>query len=97
MLLAASLAVFAYLWALWLVYMVRYPDRWSAHVDRHRQLLLSYGINLPQMHRAERGWILKTLVAFTVLITLLGSAILLQHPSALQDFWHDLQHVNLRG
>lgn len=61
-----------------------------SRVDRPRQLLLAYGINLPWMHWAEKGWMIKVLVVITVLLTLLVIIILLRHPTALQDFWHDL-------
>jgi uncharacterized membrane protein YadS len=94
MLLAVVLGAFAILWGFWFTYMVRYPHKWSSRVDRHRQLLLSYGINLPLMHRMEKGWLLKALVGLTVVITLLAVAILMRHPTALRDFWHELHQVN---
>jgi hypothetical protein len=89
MLLAAILGVSAFGWGCWLTYMVRYPDRWSAHIDRHRQRLLAMGVNLPLMHRLEKGPLLK------VLVMLLCIAILLRDPTALVDFWHGLQRVDL--
>lgn len=94
MLLATLLVTFATAGALWLTYMVRYPDRWSARVDRHRQLLLAMGVNLPLMHRIEKGPVIRVLVALVVVITLACVAILLRHPTALQDFWAQLHHIN---
>ena len=38
--------------------------------------------------------LLWVLVALTVVITLLCIILLLQHPTALQDFWHHLRQVN---
>jgi hypothetical protein len=87
MLLAIGLAAFATAWAFWLTYMVKYPQRWSAQVERHRQLLLSWRIDLPAMHVLEKGFAIKILVAATIVITLLCVVVLLRHPTALQDFW----------
>jgi hypothetical protein len=93
MLLAAVLLVFAAAWAYWLTFMIRYPDRWAASVDRHRRLLLGLGIDLPWMHRIEKGLAMKFLVALITIITLTCVAILFNHPTAWQEFWY---HLNWR-
>lgn len=90
--LAAVLIVFSIGWAFWLCYMIRYPSQWAASVDRHHRLLLSFGINLPWMHRIEKGAVMKVLVALITIITLTGVAILLNHPTAWQNFWHELHN-----
>jgi hypothetical protein len=85
--LAVILRVFTAAWAFWFTYMVRYPSQWAASVDRHRRLLLSFGIDLPWMHRIEKGSAMKVLVALITIITLMCVVILLNHPTAWQDFW----------
>jgi hypothetical protein len=87
MLLAAVLIVFAIGWAFWLCYIICYPSQWAARVARHRRLLLSFGIDLPWMHRIEKGPAMKVLVALITIITLTCVVILLNHPTAWQDFW----------
>jgi hypothetical protein len=88
MLLAAVLLVFAAAWAFFLTHMIRYPGQWAASVDRHRRLLLSMGIDLPRMHRVEKGPAMKVLVALITIITLTCVAALLNHSTAWQDFWY---------
>jgi tellurite resistance protein TehA-like permease len=88
--LAAALLAFAVVCGFWLTHMVRYPSRWSQRVDRHRQLLRSWGVDLPWMHRMEKGPVMKALLALVTVITLACVVIVLRHPAALQDFWRNV-------
>jgi hypothetical protein len=86
--LAIGLAVFATTWALWLVFMVRYPEQWRGHLDRLHVRLQGYGLSFPWMKRAEQGIGLKLIVAATTFLSLLCLAVVLRHPQALDTFLH---------
>jgi hypothetical protein len=52
-------------------------------VDRHRRLLLSFGIDLPWIHQIEKGPAMNVLVALiAIIITPTCVAILLDHSMA---------------
>jgi hypothetical protein len=53
--------VFCLTWGLWLTYMLRYPQRWEAVVDRQHQLLRSYGFSISWVQRLEKGGTLKVI------------------------------------
>ena len=86
--LSIGLAIFATTWALWLVFMVRYPAQWRGHLDRLHVRLQGYGLSFPRMKRAEQGITLKVLVAATTFISLCCLAVVLRHPQALDAFLH---------
>ena len=89
-----GVSIFSLGWALWLTYMLRYPARWSAIVDRYHKKLQAYGLSAHWMQSAEKGVALKLLVATTVLISLTCVAVLLKHPTALNDFIHEHFYPN---
>ncbi len=86
--LAISLAVFAVTWALWLTYMVRYPEQWRGHLDRLHVRLQGYGLSYPWMKRAEQGIGLKLIVAATTVLSLMCLVMVMRYPQALSTFLH---------
>jgi hypothetical protein len=53
--LLVALALVSIFCAFWCTFMLRYPTAWSRRVDQHQRLLRSLGLDLPWMHRMERG------------------------------------------
>ena len=84
--LAAGIAIFTVVWALWLTYLIRYPARWRGQLDRLHHWLGNFGLSIPWMKRAEQGFALKAIVAATALISLLCLAIVIRHPQALETY-----------
>jgi hypothetical protein len=87
--LLVALALVSIFCAFWCTFMLRYPTAWSRRVDQHQRLLRSLGLDLPWMHRMERGRFMMALVTLLAVITLMCVVTLLHHPTALADFWRD--------
>ena len=73
-LLTAS-TVFIIVWAVWLWAMICLPQWWAAVVDKEHALLLKLGLLplrfAPRIRQMETGWVLKTVVALTIVVALL--------------------------
>jgi hypothetical protein len=85
--LAGSLFIFSLFTAFWLTYMIRYPARWAAHVERHRHILSAIGLRLDWMHQIEKGPAMRVLVGLLTLLMLACVSILVHSPDALLNFW----------
>lgn len=81
--LAIFLAAFAVTWGLWLAYLLRYPARWRARIDRQHDFLRQRGLSNSWMQKLEKGATLKVIVGVTTFISLMCLAIMLKHPHAL--------------
>jgi hypothetical protein len=77
------LAFFALSWALWFTYLLRYPARWRARIDRLHEFLRRYGLSSEWMQQREKSGALTILVGLTTFITLMCLAVLMTHPHAL--------------
>jgi len=84
--LAVALCLLAFTWALWLMYMIRYPKQWAERIDGIHSWLSRHGLSFEWMKRAEKGYTLKAVVGLTVILTLCSLVVTLRHPDALSNF-----------
>jgi hypothetical protein len=52
--LSFALAIISFGCGLWLCYMIRYPKRWNAHIDRMHSRLRAFGLSVSWMQAMEK-------------------------------------------
>jgi protein-S-isoprenylcysteine O-methyltransferase Ste14 len=73
--LLTAITVFIIAWAVWLWAMICLPQWWATVVDKEHAILVKRGLLparwAPRIRNLETGWVLKAIVALTIVVALL--------------------------
>ena len=77
--LLTGLIAFSVLWSAWLAFMVLRPAKWSAFVDWEHAMLGRIGLHSERVKNLEKGWLLKLVVALTLILALASIGIIVAY------------------